>query len=379
MINIGSFDKSFTIKNIKLKNRIVMPPMSRNLSPKHLPNAAVAAYYQRRAQGGVGLIITEASAIDHPAAQGARAHAQGAIAAPGFNAAALPGWKSVVKAVKQFDTAIFAQLWHVGSTREPEQSFNPEVGTYGPSAVIHPRFTDNGPLPIAMTEEDIADHIAAYVRSANYAKAASFDGVEIHAAHGYGLDQFFWEATNFRTDKYGGKQLAQRTRFAVEIIKAVKAALGQQMPVSLRISQWKMGDYTHKMAQAADELEQFLYPLASAGVDIFHVSTQKFYQPAFDDSDLTLAEWVKKITGTPVIAVGSIGLNTDLMTSLGQGQPATFDLEHLELAAKMLENESIDLIAIGRALIADPDWLIKVREGRYQEIIGFEKDQLNRL
>lgn len=135
--------------------------------------------------------------------------------------------------------------------------------------------------------------IAAFAQAADDAKRIGFDGIELHGAHGYLIDQFFWGKTNRRTDRYGG-DLVDRTRFAVEIVKACRRAVGPDYPIALRFSQWKSSDYTAKLAETPDELARFLAPLANAGVDIFHCSTRRCWESEFIGSDLNLAGWTKK-------------------------------------------------------------------------------------
>lgn len=369
----------FKIGQLSLKNRIVMAPMSRNLSPNHIPNEEVATYYQQRAEGGVGLIMTEASAIDHPAAQGARAHAGGATFAPGFTKDAAKGWLKVLNAVKKYNTPILAQLWHVGSTREPELSLNPEIPSYGPSAIKHPRFNhENHPIPLGMDKQDIEHHIEAYAKAAKLAMSLGFDGVELNAAHGYGIDQFFWSETNQRQDEYGGKTLVKRARFAIDIIKAIKNATHQHFPISIRISQWKMGAYDYQMIKSLKELSDFILALSNAGVDVFHVST-RYFDETFSNTEKTLATHIKEISHKPVIAVGSVATETDLIGSLRESALGKFSLKRLNLASQMVANNELDLLAIGRPLIADAQWFNKIRAHEFNRIIPFSKNMLESL
>ena len=127
-----------------------------------------------------------------------------------------------------------------------------------------------------MTEEDISETIRAFAQAAADSKTLGFNAVEIHGAHGYLIDQFFWHPTNQRTDGYGGQTLAERARFAVEIIRAVRKAVGPNFPISLRISQWKLQDYAAKLATTPQEMEEWVLPLAEAGVDLFHCSQRRF-------------------------------------------------------------------------------------------------------
>ena len=206
------------------------------------------------------------------------------------------------------------------------------------------------------------------------ARDIGFDAVELHGAHGYLVDQFFWERSNQRADAWGG-DLVARTRFAVETIKAMRASVGPDFPIILRFSQWKQQDYTARLALTPDELAKFLEPLTDAGVDIFHASTRRFWEPEFPGSDLNLAGWTKKITGLPSITVGSVGLKgVDFVHSLRN--PDTSEVSDLgELEARLARNE-FDLVAVGRALISDPNWVAKVRDGRTTELQPFSPEAL---
>ena len=172
-----------------------------------------------------------------------------------------------------------------------------------------------------MSEEDIADTIAAFATASADAKRLGFDVVELHGAHGYLIDQFFWEATNERTDRYGGATLKERARFAAEIVAATRAALGPDMPLILRLSQWKQQDYKVKLATTPNEMEDWLLPLKEAGVDIFHCSQRRFWEPEFPEIDgeegLNFAGWAKKLTGAATISVGSVGLSGEFLAAFG--------------------------------------------------------------
>lgn len=145
------------------------------------------------------------------------------------------------------------------------------------------------------------------------------DGVELHGAHGYLLDQFLWAGTNRRTDAYGGDPVA-RTKFAAEIVAAVRETVSPDFPVIFRYSQWKQEAYDARLAQTPEELDAILTPLAAAGVDAFHASTRRYWLPEFEGSDLNLAGWTKKLTGRPTITVGSVGLDGDFIRAFaGEG------------------------------------------------------------
>jgi len=368
MSNVDSLFAPFDGGSLKVSNRVVMAPMTRSSSPGNVPNEKVVEYYRRRAAGGVGLIITEGTCVGHQAANGYPnvpfIHGDEALA----------GWKKVVDAVHAEGGKIAPQLWHVGAIRRPGTEPDPEVPGYGPSGMAKPGKKTGH----EMSKEDIADVVAAFAKAAKDAKDVGFDAVEIHGAHGYLVDQFFWEGTNQRTDEYGGS-LENRSRFAIEIIKAIRAEVGPDFPIILRWSQWKQQEYTARLVETPEALEQFLAPLSEAGVDIFHCSTRRFWEPEFEGSDLNLAGWTKKITGKPTITVGSVGLNADFLSDpnfagFSEGQPASIDN-----LLQRLDNDEFDLVAVGRALITNPDWANKIKEGKSDELKAFAKEALFNL
>jgi len=359
--------QKFESRNLSLDNRIVMAPMTRTFSPGNVPNDLNMEYYRRRAAGGVGLIITEGTCVGHKAASGYPN-------VPFFyGEEALAGWSRIADAVHGEGGKIMPQLWHVGAVRRPGMEPDPEVPGYGPSGMVKP----GKKRCHTMTESDIADVIEAFATAARDAQALGFDGVEVHGAHGYLIDQFFWKGLNERTDDYGG-DLVKRTRFASEIIKAIRAEVGPDFPIMLRWSQWKQQDYSIKLAADPVELAAFLAPLTDAGVDIFHCSTRRFWEPEFDGSPLNLAGWVKKLSGKPTITVGSVGLDSAFaeegQTEFMGGNTASLD----ELIERLAQDE-FDLVAVGRALIANPDWAHKVRADEQSSLAPYSKEMLTSL
>ena len=356
----------FELKNLKLRNRFVMSPMTRNFSPGGIPGENVAAYYRRRAAADVGLIITEGIGVDHPSALGAGSMGERDV--PVLHGDAVAAWAKVAAGVHAQGGAIIPQLWHMGGIRRSGTgpflqcpSMRPS-GIWGPTekAMLPPDYLLEVSTPAApMSENDIAGVIAAYARSASNAKAAGFDGVAIHAAHGYLIDSFFWPGTNLRNDAWGG-DITRHGRFGVEVVKAVRAAIGPDLPIILRFSQWKLQDYDARNAQTPEELSALLVPLADAGVDLFDASTRKFATPAFEGSDMGLAGWAKKLTGKPTMAVGGIGLDKDLQTSFME---ETRMVNNLDVAAARMARGEFDLAGLGRALIMDPEWVLKARGG----------------
>jgi 2,4-dienoyl-CoA reductase-like NADH-dependent reductase (Old Yellow Enzyme family) len=368
----GALDKLFSparFGTCTLRNRVAMAPMTRCQSPLHVPNARNVEYYRRRAAGGVGLIITEGTTVGHPAANGYPD-------VPAFHGAeALAGWRSVAEAVHAEGAAIIPQLWHVGGVRQPGTQPDGSVPGLGPSAVVHPSLAEgSAEAPVTMSERDICDVVNAFGVAARAAKDAGFDGVEVHGAHGYLIDQFFWTKTNLRRDGYNG-DLARRTRFATQVVRAVRENVGPSFPIAFRLSQFKLGDYPYRVASDPAELESWLAPLVDAGVDVFHCSTRRFDDPEFESSPLNLAGWVRKLTGKATMTVGSIGLDADFIAAFA-GQPASVrGVEHL---LERLERDEFDFVAVGRALLADAEWANKLRAGRYPDVIGFKPEHLQR-
>ena len=170
--------------------------------------------------------------------------------------------------------------------------------------------------------------------------------------------------------------MENRGRFAVEIIKAIRAATSKDFPIVLRYSQWKQQDYTARLAHTPQELEQFLQPLSEAGVDIFHCSQRRYWENEFDGSELNLAGWTKKITGKPTITVGSVGLNDDFFGAFKGEDSNTRSVDDL---LERLGAGEFDLVAVGRALLQDPSWANKIKEGRTDELEQYSGKSLGSL
>ncbi|MDR9746067.1 NADH:flavin oxidoreductase [Paenibacillus taichungensis] len=340
--SIEALFQPIELGQLKLSNRIVMAPMTRQFSPDGIPGSNVAGYYRRRAENAVGLIVTEGTIINHP-------DASNQANVPHFyGEAAMNGWAHVVSEVHEAGGRIIPQIWHMGAKGH--------VNDY--------------------SEAEIATIVQEFAQAASEAKRVGFDGVEIHGAHGYLIDQFLYEKTNSRTDRYGGDMMA-RTRFAVEVIEACREVVGPEFPIVLRLSQWKTDDYQAKLAETPELLEQLLAPLVQAGVDIFHCSTRRFWEPEFEGSDLNFAGWTKKLTGKPTITVGSIGLDGDFTSLFTEGKGASN--VGIDGLVQRLQNDEFDLVAVGRALLVDPEWAKKIQEGRIDDLLPFTREAMTVL
>lgn len=333
--------KSFSHKKLSVNNRLVMAPMTQESSPGNVPGHRQVRHYASRAEGGIGLIITEGTCIEHAAANG---HVNVPYI---YGEKALKGWKQVVEAVHLAGSKIIPQLWHVGGVRRSHMEPIPGVEAVSPSGLSAP-LSPNGR---AMTPRDVEDVISAYASAAINAKNTGFDGIEVHGAHGYLIDQFLWQKTNLRNDEYGGT-LENRVRFAAQVVRAIREATGPEFSICFRWSQWKIQDFSAQLFTSPTELESFLGILVDAGVDIFHCSTRQFWLPGFSGAETTLAGWTKKLSGKPTIAVGGIGLGNDFLTGAGSLE-SDLSLKKLE---EVFARDEFDLAAVGRALLNNPEW-----------------------
>nr|BFD95024.1 NADH:flavin oxidoreductase [Kitasatospora sp. Xyl93] len=355
-----------SINGLTVPNRIVMAPMTRRFSPGGVPGEDVRSYYARRAAAGVGLIVTEGTYVGHESAGQSddipRFHGEEQLA----------GWARVAEDVHAAGGTIVPQLWHIGMVRKQEDPPFAGAPAIGPSGV---RLDGTEGTGRAMTRADLDAVIGAFAEAAAAAERIGFDGVELHGAHGYLLDQFLWAGTNRRTDAYGGDPVA-RTKFTAELVAAVREAVSPEFPVIFRYSQWKAENYEARLAGTPQELEAILAPLADAGVDAFHASTRRYWVPEFDGSDLNLAGWTRKLTGRPAITVGSVGLDGDFVRAfMGEGAA----IQGIDNLLDRLERDEFDLVAVGRALLQDPQWAAKVLAGRFTDLRPYDAAALRTL
>ena len=339
--NYNNLFASFKIGNTEFQNRLGVAPMTRtSANPDGTPNDDMLAYYQSFAAGGFSLIISEGTYPDE-------AYSQGYLDQPGIaNDEQVKAWKKITDAVHKEGAKIFCQLMHAGALSQGNRFKSEKIG---PSA-IQPKgeqlgfYGGNGPYPAPkeMTVQDIETVKQSFVKAAENAVNAGFDGIEIHGANGYLLDQFLTDYTNNRTDQYGGST-ANRIRLSAEIVKATREAIDKSIPVGIRISQGKVNDYVHKWAGGEEDAKVIFSALKDAGADFIHTTEFEALKPAFDESGPTLAALAKKYSQLPIIVNGS--LNTP------------------DLAEKMLENGGADIITIGKGALANRDWPNKVLNG----------------
>lgn len=324
---------------LRLRNRIAVAPMTRvSASAEGLATAQMAHYYGSFAAGGFGLITTEGIYTDE-------AWSQGYLFQPGLaNDAQRDAWRPVVDTVHRHGAAFVAQLMHAGALSQGNRYRD---DTRAPSA-LRPKGTQMAfyrgdglyPVPGAMSEAEIARAVEGFANAARRARAAGFDGVEIHGANGYLLDQFLTEGVNERRDGYGGPAQS-RLRLIRETVHAVRAALGTDFTLGLRISQGKVNDFVHKW-RGEHEAAEIFGALGELPLDYLHITEFEAWQPAFGNAP-SLASLARRHAGLPVMANGS--------------------LHDPVRAAAMLADGAADLVSLGRGALTHADWPRRVQAG----------------
>ena len=357
-----------TIRNLTLRNRFVMPGMQRGFMNDGAPTQKMVDYMRRCAAGGAGLIISESTSPDHPSAYWQPMMGR-------MEVGTLSAWRKVIEAVRSEGAGFLLQIWHPGSMRKVAEGHPlADYPAFSPSGLIQ----GGRPNGRAMTHEDLAQLKLAYVRAAEHAQSLGADGVEVHSAHGYLLDQFLWAETNQRQDEYGGSSLAERARYSAEIVASIRRATGERFVISYRFSQFKEVDYGATVAASPADLRGMLALLRSAGVDMFNVSSRRFYKAEWPDSehpDFTIAEWAKALTDAPVMTCGSVGLNVEMFANLFDDQePSEQSVERdVRLLADRVRGGRLDLVGVGRTHIANNDFVNKVRARRFSDLALFNK------
>jgi 2,4-dienoyl-CoA reductase-like NADH-dependent reductase (Old Yellow Enzyme family) len=338
-----------------------MPGMQRYWCVDGAPDNRLRDYYRRRVLGGASLVISESCAIDHPSATKNPTFAR-------ISPDTREAWRACVASVHEAGGAMFLQLWHQGAVNYGgDAETNPAFVALSPSGLSHPGES----FGRAATGAELSGIKRAFVQGALDAAEIGADGIELHSAHGFFLDQFLWPGTNLRTDRYGGPSITDRATFVAEVAEAVREATGPDFVISVRISQWKESDYDARIVEEPGQLGQLVSVLRSAGADIFHVSTRRFWKPEWDGSDLGLAGWAKSFTDAAVIAVGSVGLDIDVMASLDGQEGRPTGASRIGELVRRFQRGDFDLVSVGRSQIGDPEWVAKVMQHRIPDIRAF--------
>lgn len=327
----------------KIRNRVVMTSMTTGYAGLDgAPTEQLQKYYEARAKGGVGLIVTEIFRINnvHGVAFPRQLYA--------LNPMNIQPLAQMTAAVHQYGTKIFAQIHHGGSTNAPEMNNGRIVA---PSAVPNV----SGIMPDAMTIEEIEEFKQQCIATAAACKAADFDGIEIHGAHGYLLCEFLSPAFNKREDQYGGS-VENRCRLIVEILQGIKAVCGKDFPVGVRFSCDEHDPFHEDSLKLSDGVE-IAKELEKGGADFLDVSNGNYFCPHSENEEpYSYAQGcrenetrtIKEAVSIPVIGVSNIK------------EPA--------VAEKLLESGACDFVGVGRQSIADPEWTAKAAAGRNDEI-----------
>jgi len=279
----------------------------------------------------------------------------------------IQGWKRVVDAVHKEGSAFAPQLWHTGlSSADP----------IGPSPLQYV-YKGNTYLVPGMESFDFDQIREAFVTASINAQKIGCDAIEIHGAHGYLLDSFMSKRTNFRKDNYGG-DFQNRIRFPSEIVSAIRKAVGPDYPIIYRFSQWTVSDYNEIKFENSKELQIWATTMKNAGVSIFHVSTRYALAPAFswEDAHKTLVEWTREFSGLPCIAVGKVAISIEFG---GESR----DVQVIPVAdptpfLNMIEDNKADMVAIGRSLLSNPDWVKVVRDEDWKKLKPYDKVVLDK-
>ena len=337
------------IRGNALRNRLIVAPMTRwSADEQGVPTSEMADYYESFSKGGFGMIITEGTYTD-------ALFSQSDLRQPGMvTSRQMEGWKHVVTRVHAHGALVVSQLMHAGALRQMDDR------TIGPSAVRPEgvRLPEHGgptgpfPVPAAMSVEDMADIQAGYVRAAELALEAGFDGVEIHAANGYLFDQFITPHTNLRTDAYGG-ETRNSLRFLMEVYQAVRSKMPAGFMVGIRISESKVNDLTYRWPGGSETARSIFGILAEIDPDYVHIAAEggRWDREALYPDGLSSTGIAKNLLKSPVIANGG--------------------MHDVGLAERLLNSGQADLVSIGRAAIANPDWPQRIAAG--EPVIPFFK------
>lgn len=324
-----------------LKNRFIVAPMTRiSAEEDGSANETMEKYYERFAKGGFAAVISEGIYPDE-------AYSQGYKNQPGIASLAhIEAWRPVVHAVRKHGALFIAQLMHGGGqvqgSRYHKETIAPsaiapkgeQLKMYGGSGTYS--------VPKEMTHEDLHEVKKAFVAAAANAREAGFDGVELHSANGYLLDEFLTEYSNQRNDEYGGS-IQNRLRFLMEILEDVKRAAGNDMIIGVRISQAKVSDQGYKWPGGERDAEKIFSTIGEAPIDYIHVTDSDASAAGFHDSDKTMAAAAKEYGKLPVIANGAMHVP--------------------KKAEQLIAHGGADFVSLATGALANPDAPARIQKG----------------
>jgi 2,4-dienoyl-CoA reductase-like NADH-dependent reductase (Old Yellow Enzyme family) len=324
----------FKIGNFTLKNRIGVAPMTRMSSPGNsIPRQDVLDFLVRRAQNGAAVVYTEAIVTDYESAQGYPGQAR-LLTQRQINA-----WKPVVNVIRQEGALAIMQMFHCGRMSWPE--INPAGRVIAPSATTpkqdNPLTGSPYPVPDVMTQFDIDHVITGFVETAKGAVAAGFDGIEIHGAHGYLINNFLSAYSNQRTDAYGGS-VENRYRFAHEVIQAVRRVVPDDRLLTFRISNWGVADSQVSLFESKAEWQQIIRFLSAEPIDAISVSTYRYNDKAFG-TEQNMAQLTREATDLPIMICGQI-----------------YDRASADDAL-----QDADIVLSAKSMLLNPDWVEDIR------------------
>lgn len=317
-------------------------------------------FYKKRAKD-IGLIIAGAININHPTASNSNKIPYIS------NKCDIDMWKNITSNVHEENCKIFAQLWHSGSTRVLTKKNNFKNFS-SPSGIVN-----NKKLGSPLKVSEIKNIIYEFVKAANHAYKAEFDGIEIHACHGSLLHDFLTLDSNYRTDQYG---IENRTQLIEEIINGCRETVGNKFLISIRLSNFKMYNLEAKLTNNIQELRDLIRPINNSGINIFDISDFNYSYNNFYGENGNLANWIKRITSKTTISTGSFGNSNIFINDIPNiinelTYKPKLNYPHLQSIKPEILNEKliyedlikgeIDLIALGRPLLFNYNWVKEMR------------------
>lgn len=333
----NSIFSTFKLKNYTLKNRIGVAPMTRtSASNDSIPRRDVLDFLVTRAKNQAAVVYTEAIVTDYESAQGYPGQSRM------LNQKQIDTWKEVTDNIREQDAVSICQIFHCG--RMAWNEINPASRVIAPSAV--PPQQDNPltgspyPVPEEMSRFDIDHVINGFAETAKGAVEAGFDGVEVHGAHGYLVNQFLSSYSNKREDGYGGS-LRNRFRFAKETIRAVREVVPEDRLLTFRISNWGIADMDVSLFRDSEEWQDLIRLISNESIDCISVSTYDFTENAFG-TGRTMAAVTREATGLPLMICGKI-----------------YDGKTAQEALK-----DADIILSAKSMLLNPHWVNDIKEGK---------------